>query len=142
GVGLARQNTRLIKEIDHLVVVVEPFRVTLTMARELLKELETSGVGKINTSIVLVNRTQSTLQVPWQEAEQLLGHEMLSIVSPAPELAFQAVEAKHRWCCTNQRRWLPHRSARLRKNSAPAARQPGAASRHRTPNPAPAGEGL
>ncbi len=93
GSGLTRQTARLVKEIDHLVVIVEPFRVTLNMARELLKELEASGLNKVRASIVLVNRTQSTLQVPWQEAEQLLGHEMLSIVSPAPELAFQAVEA-------------------------------------------------
>jgi MinD-like ATPase involved in chromosome partitioning or flagellar assembly len=44
-------------------------------------------------SIVLINRTQSSLQVPWQEAEQILNHEMTAIISPAPELAFQAAEA-------------------------------------------------
>jgi MinD-like ATPase involved in chromosome partitioning or flagellar assembly len=42
---------------------------------------------------VLVNRAQSNLQIPWQEAEQLVDHEMLAIISPAPELAFQAAEA-------------------------------------------------
>lgn len=29
----------------------------------------------------------------WQEAEQTLGHEILALVTPAPELAAQAAEA-------------------------------------------------
>ncbi len=93
GSGLGRQNTRLIREIDQIVLVIEPYRVTLNMAREVLKELEAAGIGRGRTNVVLLNRAQSTLQVPWQEAEQILGHEMLAIISPAPELAFQAAEA-------------------------------------------------
>ena len=52
-----------------------------------------AGIGRGRTSVVLLSRSQSTLQVPWQEAEQILSHEMLAIISPAPELAFQASEA-------------------------------------------------
>ncbi|MCC7447964.1 MAG: response regulator [Anaerolineae bacterium] len=93
GSGLTRMNTRLVKDFDQLILVVEPHRVVLNMARELLKELEALGVGRGKTNVIMVNRAQSTLQVPWQEAEQILGHEMLAIISPAPELAFQASEA-------------------------------------------------
>jgi CheY-like chemotaxis protein/MinD-like ATPase involved in chromosome partitioning or flagellar assembly len=93
GSGLNRQNVRLVKEFDQIVLVVEPYRVTLNMARELLKELEGAGIGRGRTNVVLLSRSQSTLQVPWQEAEQILSHEMLAIISPAPELAFQASEA-------------------------------------------------
>jgi len=93
GSGLTRMNVRLIKDFDQLILVVEPHRVVLNMARELLKELEAMGVGRGKTNVIMVNRAQSTLQVPWQEAEQILGHEMLAIISPAPELAFQATEA-------------------------------------------------
>lgn len=93
GPGLSRQNVRLAKDFDQLVLVVEPHRIALNMARDLLKELEGMGVGQGRTNVVLVNRAPSTLQVPWQEAEQILGHEMLAIISPAPELAFQAAEA-------------------------------------------------
>ncbi len=93
GPGLSRQNVRLVKDFDQIVLVVEPQRVTLNMARELLRELESMGIGQGRTNVVLINRTASTLQVPWQEAEQILNHEMLAIISPAPELAFQAAEA-------------------------------------------------
>ncbi len=95
GAGLTRQNARLAKEVDQLVVVVEPYRAVLFMARELLKELADPqiGVGPGKTSIVLVNRAASSVQIPWQEAEQILNHEMLAIISPAPELCFQAAEA-------------------------------------------------
>jgi CheY-like chemotaxis protein/MinD-like ATPase involved in chromosome partitioning or flagellar assembly len=95
GAGMTRYNARLAKEVDQLVLVVEPFRAVLFMARELLKELADPqiGVGTGKTSVVLVNRAASTMQVPWQEAEQILNHEMLAIISPAPELCFQAAEA-------------------------------------------------
>jgi pilus assembly protein CpaE len=93
GAGISRQSVRLAKEVDLMLVVVEPTRVALNMGRELLKEFEAVGVGQGKTGIVIVNRTQSTVQVPWQEAEQILGQEMLAMISPAPELAFQAAEA-------------------------------------------------
>jgi pilus assembly protein CpaE len=93
GSGLSRQNARLIKELDHMVMVVEPYRAVLLMARELLKEMEGLGASAGKTSVVLVNRAPSTLQIPWQEAEQLMNREMLAIISPAPELCFQAAEA-------------------------------------------------
>lgn len=93
GPALTKSNGRLIKDVDQLAIVVEPYRVALNMARELLKELDSVGVGKGRTNVILVNRAQTTLQVPWQEAEQILSHEMLAIISPAPELAFQAAEA-------------------------------------------------
>jgi CheY-like chemotaxis protein len=93
GPGLTRQNARLIKDIDQIALVVEPYRVTLNMAREMIKEMESIGIGAGRTNVILLNRAQSTLQVPWQEAEQILNHEMLAIISPAPELAFQAAEA-------------------------------------------------
>ena len=56
-------------------------------------EVEQIGLAPTNINLVLVNRAQSSLQIPWQEAEQILNHEMTAIISPAPELAFQAAEA-------------------------------------------------
>lgn len=91
GVGLNRLNAQLVKEVDQLVITVEPNRVSLTMARELLNEVHQIS-GAANTHIVIINRAPSSLQIPWQEAEHILEHEMTAIISPAPELAFQAAE--------------------------------------------------
>jgi Flp pilus assembly CpaE family ATPase len=93
GAGISRHAVRLVKELDMMIMVVEPTRVALNMGRELLKEFEAIGMGQGKMGVVIVNRTQSTIQVPWQEAEQILGQEMLGMISPAPELAFQAAEA-------------------------------------------------
>jgi Flp pilus assembly CpaE family ATPase len=74
-----------------LIITVEPNRVSLMMGRELLNEIHQIG-GAGATNVVIINRSPSSLQVPWQEAEHILEHEMTAIISPAPELAFQASE--------------------------------------------------
>jgi len=93
GPGLNRLTARLLQEIDELTLAVEPNRVALTLARDILHEVEQIGLSHNRVNVVLINRTQSSLQIPWQEAEQILSHEMTAIISPAPELAFQASEA-------------------------------------------------
>lgn len=93
GSGLNRLTVKLIRELNQTIILVEPNRVTLTIAREVLREIEALGVGAGRTSLVIFNRVQSSLQIPWQEVEQTLNHEVAAIISPAPELAFQAAEA-------------------------------------------------
>lgn len=93
GAGLNPLSTALLSEIDHLTLTVEPNRVALTLARDLLYELDQANFSRNQISTVLINRAQSSLQIPWQDAEQIINHEMTAIISPAPELAFQAAEA-------------------------------------------------
>jgi DNA-binding response OmpR family regulator len=93
GSGLNRLTARLLQEIDQLTLAVEPNRVALMLARDILHEVEQIGLSHGRVNVVLINRAQSSLQIPWQEAEQILSHEMTAIISPAPELAFQAAEA-------------------------------------------------
>ncbi len=93
GAGLTVINQRLLRDASHLVLVVDTQRATLNMGRELLNEMGDLGVGQGRASVVLLNRTQSSLQISWQEAEQILGRDVVAIISPAPELAFQANEA-------------------------------------------------
>jgi pilus assembly protein CpaE len=88
GSGYNQFVSRLQKEMDKLILVVEPNRVSLTVARELIIELSQDGQARIN--IVVVNRAQSSLQTPWHEVEQILGQELRAIISAAPELTFQA----------------------------------------------------
>lgn len=93
GSGYDDTISRLQREMDQLILVVEPVGITLAMARELIQELETSGAGSGRIHIVVVNRSQSSLQTPWNEVEKMLGRELRAIVSAAPELAFQAARA-------------------------------------------------
>lgn len=93
GSTLTASINRLQREMDLLVVVVEPLAVTLAMARELLPELEAgrSTPGRVHT--VVVNRAQAGMQTPWHEVEQVLGQEIRAIISSASDLAYQAMQA-------------------------------------------------
>jgi pilus assembly protein CpaE len=80
--------SRLQREMDQIVLVVDPSSVTATLARELLHEL--GGPGR--THVVVINRQQSNGQLPWNEVEQMLNHELRAIISEASDLALKAVQ--------------------------------------------------
>src|SRR5436190_420795 len=79
GNTLTTNINRLQREMDQIVLVVEPNPVALAMARELLQDLEPgSGVsGRVH--VVVVNRAQSNVQTPWHEVEHMLGQELRAI---------------------------------------------------------------
>jgi pilus assembly protein CpaE len=93
GVGLSPVNMQTLQEATHILVAVDAQRITLNMGRELLGALNEAGLGAGRISVVMINRVQSSLQIAWQEAETILEHDILAVISPAPELAFQANEA-------------------------------------------------
>jgi DNA-binding response OmpR family regulator/CO dehydrogenase nickel-insertion accessory protein CooC1 len=93
GAGLNRVTMRLLRELDRTVLLVEPNHISTILAQATLQEIQTVGVPLDRISLVIYNRTQSTVQLPWQEVEQILGKEVQAIISPAPELAYQAAEA-------------------------------------------------
>lgn len=91
GSGYDQVTARLQKEMDKLVIIVEPNSATLTMARELIHEISAvGGAGRIN--LVVLNRSQSSLQTPWQQVEDVVGLDIKAIIAAAPELAYQSVE--------------------------------------------------
>jgi len=93
GSGLTRTSVRAIRELDRTFLLIEPNRSTVTIAHAILREIESIGVPSAKVALVVFNRTQSSLQLPWQDIEQMLHHEVTAIISPAPELAYQSAEA-------------------------------------------------
>jgi CheY-like chemotaxis protein/MinD-like ATPase involved in chromosome partitioning or flagellar assembly len=85
--------SRVQREMDQLILVVEPFDVSLKMGHEMMQELEAGSLGSGRTHVVVVNRAQSNAQTSWNEVEYILGKELRAIISAAPELAFQAAKA-------------------------------------------------
>lgn len=85
--------SRLQREMDKLVLVIEPNPIALKMGQDMLHELQGNGDGQ-HIHIVVVNRVQSAMQTPWHEVEHILGKEIRAIISPAPDLAFQSAEAQ------------------------------------------------
>jgi CheY-like chemotaxis protein/MinD-like ATPase involved in chromosome partitioning or flagellar assembly len=93
GTSYTAHLSRLQREMDMLVMVVEPLKVSLAIAKELIPQLEAGRTAPGRIHIVVVNRTQSGMQTPWHEVEQLLGQEIRAIISSAPELAFTSMNA-------------------------------------------------
>lgn len=91
GSGLDQTTSRLQREMDQIILVVEPNSVALAMAREALHELDANGTRR--TNVVVVNRSASNVQTPWHEIEQALGQEIRAIISAAHDQLFQATKA-------------------------------------------------
>ncbi len=89
GSSLTPASAAILEKVDQLLFVIEATAVAIEMAKLQLEVLD-NLVGAGNISVVVVNRSQSTL--PWHEAESRLNREVKAIISPAPELAFQAGE--------------------------------------------------
>jgi pilus assembly protein CpaE len=93
GGGLQEMNRRIFPLCDRTIMIAEPMRVTVTMAKAILDDLDKAGIGAARFELVMLNKVRSSLQMPWQQAESILGKQIASIVTPAPELAYQAAEA-------------------------------------------------
>ena len=89
GSGITRISAEIVDKVDNLLFAIEASAVGLEMAKLQLDVLD-DLIGGSRISVVVVNRSQSTL--PWHEAENRLNREVKAIISPAPELAFQAGE--------------------------------------------------
>ena len=93
GSGLNAMTFQLQREMDQLVLVVDPINVTLNMARELLREIDNSRLDASQVHIVVVNRAASSAPPSWSEVEQLLGREIRAVISLASELVLHALQA-------------------------------------------------
>jgi pilus assembly protein CpaE len=93
GVGLGEVNRRILPQCDHVVVAIEPNRISLTLAQTLLGEMAASlNLARHRISLVLVNKAPSAATFTKDTIEGLLQHDLVGVVTPAPELAFQAAE--------------------------------------------------
>lgn len=93
GNGLTEATAKILMSADHVIILVEPMRYTVTMAKALFTDLATLGLAAGRLDFVLVNRERSSLQLARAKIEELLGQQTLGMITPAPELAYQAAES-------------------------------------------------
>lgn len=91
--GLPEINRKLLANCDQVILVFEPQPVALAMTKNMLADFEREGIGGGRVDLVMLNRERSGLQVTWQQAQEAIGKPLMGVVTPAPELAFQAAEA-------------------------------------------------
>ncbi|MCL4562207.1 MAG: response regulator [Chloroflexi bacterium] len=76
---------------DQAVVVLDPHPTTITRTKALIEDLAEKGFGKAKPiSLVLNNRMRTDLLPTWSQVQEQLGSPLIAVLTPIPELAFQA----------------------------------------------------
>ncbi len=91
GVGLEDVNRRILPRCRHIVVVIEPSSIALTLADKLLTEMNQSlNIARHRISLSLIKRSRSATSLTKKTVEEQLKHTIIGMIPPAPELAFQS----------------------------------------------------
>jgi len=92
GTGLSDANQTLLRMLTYFVIVVEPQRVAMQLAQNLLASLDQLEVGRHRVGVIIMHKARSATTLTTEMAKGLLQREVIGMVSPAPELAFQAAD--------------------------------------------------
>jgi pilus assembly protein CpaE len=90
GAGLQSFTEKTLAHCDEILVVLEGNPNTVTLTKSLIEDLVAFGVNPRNISAVLNNRIRSDTQLPSSQVQSKLNHEILTTLTPAPELFVQA----------------------------------------------------
>jgi pilus assembly protein CpaE len=90
GVGLQPFAEKILPQCDEVLIVIEGVPNTIIHATALIEDIAALGISKKNIHIVLNNRIRSDTQLPSSQVQTKLGHEIISTLTPAPELFVQA----------------------------------------------------
>jgi pilus assembly protein CpaE len=95
GVGLGEVNRRILSRCRHVVVTIEPDNVALTLAEKLLAEMNQSlNIPRHKISLALIKRNRSATSFTKETVEERLNHNLIGMIPPAPELAFQSANQR------------------------------------------------
>ncbi|MHC1783968.1 MAG: response regulator [Anaerolineaceae bacterium] len=76
---------------DEIILVTDPFPVTVSRTKHMMGHLLQKGFGKSRIlTVVLFSRARSDLQLSVQQVRDLLENPVPIVIPPAPEQAFQA----------------------------------------------------
>jgi pilus assembly protein CpaE len=94
GTGLPEFVQKVLPMCNERIVVMEGMPNTIQHTRLLIDDMASLSIDRKSISVVLNNRTRSEVQMPLSQAQDKLGHSVLSALTPAPELFLQAVRAQ------------------------------------------------
>jgi pilus assembly protein CpaE len=93
GAGLAEPARHVLPICHQIIVTIEPQRMALTLAQSLLVEMTQSlEIPNHRISLVMVNKAPSGATFTKDAIADLLLRELIGIVTPAPDVAFQSGE--------------------------------------------------
>ena len=90
GSALTESTQEAVKHCDKIFLVLEPMPATLLQSKEMVANLEACGVDRFNIKPVLINRVRMENTVSHENIQRDLGIVLAGVITPAPELAYQA----------------------------------------------------
>jgi len=90
GMGLQPHASKILPLCDQTLVVLEGVPNTIIHTKALIDDIASMGVTKKNINVILNNRVRSDTQLPSSQVQNKLDYEIISTLTPAPELFAQA----------------------------------------------------
>lgn len=94
GVGLNDANRKMVSMCTKLIVVLEPSPHVITHTKSLLENLQERGIPDDRILPVVINRQRLEITMPVAQVQQGIGRAPSVVLTPAPELAYQAAQRK------------------------------------------------
>ena len=90
GVGIQPFAQNILPHCDEILIVLEGAPHIITHTKALIDDLTSMNVNKKKIGVVLNNRVRSDAQLPTNQVQSKLDFEIISTLTPAPELFAQA----------------------------------------------------
>ena len=94
GMGIQPFAEKTLPLCDQVFIVLEGVPNTIIHARALIDDIVALGIARKNIKVILNNRIRSDTQLPSSQVQTKLEHEILSTLTPAPELFMQATRVQ------------------------------------------------
>jgi MinD-like ATPase involved in chromosome partitioning or flagellar assembly len=94
GMGLQPYASKILPLCDQTLVVLEGVPNTIIHTKALIDDMAALGVSRKKIHMVLNNRIRSDTQLPSSQVQTKLEHEIISTLTPAPELFIQATRVQ------------------------------------------------
>jgi len=94
GVGLQPFAEKILRHCDETLIILEGVPNTIIHTRALMDDIAALGLPQKTINVVLNNRIRSDTQLPASQVQTKLDHEIISTLTPAPELFVQATRVQ------------------------------------------------
>lgn len=94
GTGIQPFAEKLLPRCDQVFIVLEGVPNTIIHAKALIDDIAALGISRKNIQVILNNRIRSDTQLPSSQVQAKLDHEILSTLTPSPELFVQATRVQ------------------------------------------------
>ncbi len=94
GTGIQPFAEKILPLCDQILIVLEGVPNTVIHARALIEDIAGLGMPRNNIQVILNNRIRSDMHLPSSQVQAKLEHEILTTLTPAPELFTQATRVQ------------------------------------------------